>query len=137
MRPMPERAGLRSLLRALGRRAPRTRGTLRIIGLEREIVVSRDGWGIPHVEAATDADAWFGLGFCHGQDRAFQLELLARAGRGTLAEILGAPALGIDRLSRTLGFARMAAVQVDLLDDDVVLQPTLGQRDRGSAVARG
>jgi penicillin amidase len=119
MRPMPERAGLRSLLRALGRRAPRVRGTLRVDGLDREVVVNRDRWGIPHVEAATDADAWFGLGFCHGQDRGFQLELLARAGRGTLAEILGATALSIDRLSRTLGFARVAAAQLRRLDSDV------------------
>ena len=120
MPPMPERAGLRSLLRALGRREPRTRGTLHVTGLDREVVVNRDRWGIPHVEATTDGDAWFGLGFCHGQDRGFQLELLARAGRGTLAEILGSPALPIDRLSRTLGFARVAAAQVGLLDDDVV-----------------
>ena len=120
MRPMPERAGLRSLLRALGRRAPRTRGRLRVGGLQAQVIVSRDRWGIPHVEAATDGDAWFGLGFCHGQDRGFQLELLARAGRGTLAEILGAPALPIDRLSRTLGFARVAAAQVAVLDDDVM-----------------
>ena len=120
MPPMPERAGLRSLLRALGRRAPRARGTLRVEGLDREVVVARDRWGITHVDASSDADAWFGLGFCHGQDRGFQLELLARAGRGTLAEILGGPALPIDRLSRTLGFARLAAAQVRRLDRDVV-----------------
>jgi len=120
MPPMPERAGLRSLLRALGRRAPRTRGTFRVAGLHAEVVVGRDRWGIPHVDAGTDADAWFGLGFCQGQDRGFQLELLARAGRGTLAEILGAPALPVDRLSRTLGFARVAAAQIGELDDDVV-----------------
>ena len=120
MPPMPARPGTRTLLRALGRRLPRTRGELRVAGLHDEVVVRRDRWGIPHVEAADDADAWFALGFCHGQDRAFQLELLARAGRGLLAELLGPAALPIDRLSRTLGFRRLAMAQVSHLDPDVV-----------------
>jgi penicillin amidase len=92
---------------------------LRIDGPSAQISVARDGWGIPHVEAASDADAWFALGFCHVQDRGFQLELLARAGRGTLAEMLGPGALPIDRLSRTLGFRRLALRQVGVLDPDV------------------
>ena len=87
MRPMRPSPGLRVLLRTLGRRRPRTRGTLRVEGLGAQVIVNRDRWGIPHVDAHTAADAWFGLGFCHGQDRAFQLELLARAGRGTIAEM--------------------------------------------------
>ena len=104
---MPARPGTRTLLHALGRRLPRTRGALRVAGLGAEVVVDRDRWGIPHIEAADDADAWFALGFCHGQDRSFQLELIARAGRGRLAELLGPGALPIDRLSRTLGFRRL------------------------------
>jgi penicillin G amidase len=120
MRPMPARPGTRTLLRALGRRLPRTRGEMRVSGLHGEVAIVRDRWGIPHIEAARDADAWFALGFCHGQDRAFQLELLARAGRGLLAELLGAAALPIDRLSRTLGFRRVARAQVAHLDADVL-----------------
>ncbi len=89
-------------------------------GSTSEIVVDRDRWGIPHVEANSDADAWFALGFCHGQDRSFQLELIARAGRGRLAELLGPGALPIDRLSRTLGFHRLALAQVQTLDADVL-----------------
>ena len=120
MPPMPARPGTRTLLRALGRRLPRTRGAMRVSGLVDEVVVDRDRWGIPHIEAADDADAWFALGFCHGQDRSFQLELIARAGRGRLAELLGPGALPIDRLSRTLGFHRVAEDQVRSLDDDVL-----------------
>jgi penicillin G amidase len=119
MRPMPSRPGTRTLLRALGRRLPRTRGILPAAGLGHEVVVDRDRWGIPHVDARDDADAWFALGFCHGQDRSFQLELIARAGRGRLAELLGPGALSLDRLSRTLGFHRLAVAQVQSLDADV------------------
>ena len=119
MPPMPARPGLRSLLRVLGRRLPRTRGEVRVAAIHEPITIARDRWGIPHVQAANDADAWFGLGFCHGQDRGFQLELLARAGRGTVAELLGEAALPIDRLSRTLGFCRLAEAQLPNLDADV------------------
>ena len=120
MPPMAARPGTRTLLRALGRRLPRTRGVVPVRGLRDDVIVSRDRWGIPHIEAGTDADAWFALGYCHAQDRAFQLELIARAGRGLLAELLGAAALPIDRLSRTLGFRRVARAQVERLDPDVL-----------------
>ncbi len=116
---MPQRPGPRTALRALGSRRARTRGTLGVEGIDAQVRIARDRWGIPHIEASTDSDAWFGLGFCHGQDRAFQLEILARAGRGTLAAILGRGAVEIDRLSRTLGFRRLAEAQLSVLDADV------------------
>ena len=119
MPPMPSRPGLRLLLGSLGRRAPRTRGTLAIPGLRDDVTIARDRWGIPHVDAGNDADAWLALGFCHAQDRAFQLELVARAGRGRLAELLGPGALPIDLLSRTLGFHRLAVAQLPVLDADI------------------
>jgi penicillin amidase len=117
---MPERPGLRSLLGILGRRRPKTRGLIRISGIRADVTIGRDRWGIPHIDAQTDADAWFGLGFCHGQDRAFQLELLVRAGRGTLSELVGSSTVPIDRLSRTLGFRRLATAQRPMLDADIV-----------------
>ena len=92
---------------------------LAIPGLRDDVTIARDRWGIPHLEAGHDADAWLALGFCHGQDRAFQLELLARAGRGRLAELLGPAALSIDLLSRTLGFHRLAVAQLPVLDSDI------------------
>jgi penicillin amidase len=116
---MPRRPGRRWLLLALGRRMPRIRGELRVDGLHAAVTIQRDRWGIPYVTASNDADAWFGLGFCHGQDRGFQLELVARAGRGSLSELLGAEALPLDRLSRSLGFARMARAQLAVLDQDI------------------
>ena len=91
---------------------PRQNGTLAVDGTEGELVVHRDRWGIPYIEAGSAHDAWFGLGFCQGQDRSFQLELLLRITRGTLSELVGAEALPLDRLSRRLGFHRSAARQL-------------------------
>ena len=110
---------MRALVRLLGRRLPRTSGTLRVSGVHDALRIRRDGWGIPHIDASSEPDAWFGLGFCHAQDRAFQLETLLRVGRGTLSELVGAGGLAADRMSRRLGFARVAAAQLALIDDDV------------------
>ena len=42
----------------------------------------------------TEPDALAALGFCHAQDRLWQMELLRRIVRGTLAELVGGAALG-------------------------------------------
>src|SRR5215470_2722999 len=102
----------RLLLRlVLGGRFPMTSGELRVPGLAAPLTIRRDKWGIPHIEAESDSDAWFGLGFCHGQDRAFQLESLLRVARGTLSELVGPAGLPVDRMSRRVGLARAALRQ--------------------------
>jgi penicillin amidase len=93
----------------LGRRLPRTKGRLAVPGLAAPLRIARDAWGVPSIQAETEEDAWFGLGFCQGQDRAFQLELLLRTVRGTLAELFGVEALPIDRLVRRIGFREAGA----------------------------
>jgi penicillin G amidase len=106
-------------LRLLGRRQPRLRGRLRVPGLRSTLSIRRDRWGIPHVDAETDVDAWYGLGFCHAQDRAFQLEANLRAARGTLSAVFGPATLGFDRLARRLGFGRVAERQLPQLDPEI------------------
>jgi penicillin amidase len=103
----------------LGRRLPLRQGTLRVPGLHAPLRIHRDRWGIPHIEASHDLDGYFGIGFCHGQDRAFQLEILLRASRGTVSELVGAAALPIDRLSRRIGFHRASHAQWPVLSAPV------------------
>jgi len=104
---------------ALGKRLATTDGEIIVDGISRQVRVGRDRFGVTYIDADNDADAWFGLGFCHGQDRAFQMEGLLRATRGTLAELVGADALPIDVLSRRIGFNRSAVEQVASLDEDI------------------
>src|SRR5262245_22788436 len=104
----------------LGRRLPRTNGTLAVPGLRGRVTIARDRWGIPHVEAENDHDAWFALGFCQAQDRAFQLESILRVTRGTLAEMVGVRGLLADRLTRRIGFVRSAQRQIPVLDRAVI-----------------
>jgi penicillin G amidase len=103
----------------LGRRLPITSGELSLPGLRRPVRVDHDQWGIPSITAENDSDAWLALGFCQGQDRAFQLEGMLRVVRGTLAELVGPDGLPVDRLSRRLGMLRSAREQVAALDPDV------------------
>ena len=100
----------------LGRRSPITSGILEVPGVHRTVLIHRDEYGIPHIEAEGDDDAWYGVGFCQGQDRAFSLELLLRLARGTLSELVGAEGLPLDRLSRRIGFARSGRAQLDAID---------------------
>jgi penicillin G amidase len=87
---------------------PKTSGRLRLRGLEAPVDVLRDRFGVPHVTARGAADLCFALGFCHGQDRLWQLEFFRRATAGRLAEFAGPEALDVDRLMRTIGMRRVA-----------------------------
>jgi penicillin amidase len=110
----------RLLLRSLlGRRLPTTQATLRVPDLQSNLHIHRDRWGIPYIEADNELDASFGVGFCHGQDRTFQLEILLRVGRGTLSELVGRDAVPIDRLSRRIGFHRSARQQWPIVEAEV------------------
>ncbi len=105
----------------LGRRLPQTKGKLTLSGLHSSVQIHRDQWGVPYVQAQNDHDAWFGLGFCHGQDRAFQLDVLTRVAQGRLAEMIGEEALPVDRLTRRVGFHRASEEQVAHLSPEISL----------------
>ena len=104
---------------ALGRRLPMVSGEIDAPGAKSEVTIRRDGYGIPYIEAGSDEDAWYGVGFCQGQDRAFQLEMLLRIARGTVSEVAGTAGLGMDRLARRIGFAHGAKRQAEVLDPEI------------------
>lgn len=105
----------------LGERLPTTSGSMRVDALDAPVTIRRDHYGVPHIDARTDADAWYALGFCQGQDRAFQIEILRRIVHGTLAELVGAEGVPLDRLSRRIGFRRSAQEQYAVLEEDIRL----------------
>src|SRR5215470_5640860 len=95
-------------LHYLRRSLPQTDGTIAVHGLSAPIDIIRDADAIPHIFAANKADALFGLGYVHAQDRLWQMELQRRIGHGRLSEVLGAAAVPQDRFLRTVGFGRAA-----------------------------
>jgi penicillin amidase len=81
---------------------------VQVPGLERTTKVLRDTFGVPHVFAKSEHDAYFLVGYLHAQDRFFQMDSTRRQASGTLAELLGPGALGSDVQLRTLGLRRAA-----------------------------
>ena len=84
---------------------PEYSGTRTVPGLINEVEIVRDSYGMAHIYAANDRDAYFAMGFCQAQDRLFQMDLARRAGHGRLSEILGEELVKVDKLFRTLGAA--------------------------------
>jgi penicillin amidase len=101
------------------RRLPQLDGRVYLSSLRRPVSIGRDEWGIPHIQATDRHDLFVAQGFVHAQDRLWQLELNRRAARGELSELFGLRTLNLDRLSRTLGFGRLAAHTWELMDDRV------------------
>lgn len=94
---------------------PQTSGQVQLAGLTAPVTIVRDAYGIPHISARSEADAWFALGFVHAQDRLFQMEITRRAGEGRLSELLGPPGLRSDRFMRIIGVARGAEASLAAL----------------------
>jgi penicillin G amidase len=99
---------------------PKQKGTIELAGLEGPVRVRRDRWGVPHIEAASAADLWFAEGFCHGQDRLWQMDFYRRALSGRVSEFAGEEGLPVDRLMRTLGMARTAEREAATLDPELL-----------------
>jgi len=100
----------------LRRSLPQTSGRLRVPGLTAPITITRDANAIPHISAQSEADALFGLGYVHAQDRLWQMEYQRRVGHGRLSEVLGPGGLEADRFLRTLGTGRAAQSAYERLD---------------------
>lgn len=113
-------AAIGTLWHRLARRPlPQTKGTIELAGLEGPVRVRRDRWGVPHVEAEHAADLWFAEGFCHGQDRLWQMDFYRRVVSGRLSEMAGEEGLPIDRLMRTLGIHRTAEREAEALGPEL------------------
>lgn len=82
--------------------------TITLAGLRAPVRVRRDERGIPHIEAANEADLYFAQGYATASDRLWQMDLLRRTARGELAEIFGSTVLEEDKRHRVLGFAALA-----------------------------
>ena len=93
--------------------APVYSGELKVSGLQEQVNVHFDQYGIPHIYANNEQDLYTALGYIHAQDRMFQMELLRRVGGGRLAEILGPDLLEVDKFFRTLGVSEAADRSVE------------------------
>lgn len=97
---------------------PDLTSTIRLPGLEHPVEVVRDGWGIPHIRAATVHDAFFAQGFVTAQDRLWHMDYDRHRALGRWSEFAGRAGLVEDRLMRTFGVERAAKGDLAVSSDD-------------------
>ena len=88
--------------------SPQYDGEVKLAGMKEEVAIHFDEFGVPHIYAQNEEDAYHALGYIHAQERLFQLEMMRRVGSGTLAELLGPDVVEIDQFFHTLGIPKHA-----------------------------
>jgi penicillin amidase len=96
---------------------PQLDGRIQVSGLSGGVTVTRDGHGVPTIEAATLDDLFFAQGYVTAQDRLWQMDVMRRFGSGELSEILGEDTLKLDREQRILGLRAAAKKSLALADE--------------------
>lgn len=82
--------------------------TLHFAGLQKPVTIIFEANGTPHIQAATDNDLFWTIGYLQARFRLTQMDLMRRQGEGKLSEILGADALSSDQFQVMLGLDRAA-----------------------------
>ncbi|MCX8051586.1 MAG: penicillin acylase family protein [Chlorobi bacterium] len=72
------------------------------------VEIYRNDFGIAHIVARNDEDAFVALGYLHASDRLWQMELYRRIALGRLAEIFGDDFVRTDVFFRTLSLGEVA-----------------------------
>ena len=80
--------------------------------------IERDSIGVAKITASSHSDAVFALGYAHGQDRLFQMDLLRRSAAGELSEIVGNIAINTDKKARFHQFRQRAEKAVKNLPEE-------------------
>jgi len=94
---------------------PMVSGTEKLKGLNEEVEILWDKWGIPHIYAKSQNDAYFGQGYVHACHRLWQLEFFRRVASGTLSELVGKATLDRDKHYRIIGLHRIAKRNAEIL----------------------
>jgi acyl-homoserine lactone acylase PvdQ len=76
------------------------------------VTIARDAMGVAHVTGESAEGTMFGAGYAAAEDRLFQIEFLRRRANGSLAELLGPSAVGLDRDARTKGYTDVELQQM-------------------------
>lgn len=82
---------------------PDYKGKKELESLSAETNVHYDTYGIPHIYAKNEEDAFRTLGYVHAQDRLWQMELLRRVAKGGLSEVFGKDLVSTDKFFLSLG----------------------------------
>ncbi|HJU26287.1 MAG TPA: penicillin acylase family protein, partial [Rhodanobacteraceae bacterium] len=101
--------------RLLAGSRPQASGTVRVQGLSAPVTIARDADGVPTITARSRGDLAWALGFVHGQERFFQMDLQRRDAAGELSALVGKAALKVDEDHRRHRFRALAARELESL----------------------
>jgi penicillin amidase len=92
-------------------------GIANVAELDQPVKVNYDQLGVPYIQGKSDRDVLIAQGYVTASERMFEMDMLRRAALGKLSEVYGSSCLVHDRLSHTLGFARLAHLQYESVSD--------------------
>jgi penicillin amidase len=98
---------------------PQHNGELSVAGLNEQVEILRDSFGVPHIYASNLYDLYFAQGFTHAQDRWWQMEFWRHTGAGRIQELTGQndSLMGTDVFIQTVGWYRAAERDAQALDE--------------------
>lgn len=77
-------------------------GVVSIGGDHGEIIIRRDSFGVPFIEARNESDLFLASGYVAAEDRLWQMVMMSMLAQGRLSEIAGKGTLDMDVFMRTL-----------------------------------
>lgn len=86
----------------------------------KNVAITLDSYGVPHITAPSLDACFFGAGYMHAYHRLVQLDVTRRLGRGELAGWAGEERLESDRLMRRLRLGAVADASLELLKPDEI-----------------
>ena len=103
---------------------PDTTSTLRLDGLMESVEIVRDRFGVPHIRARNEHDAFFAQGFATAQDRLWHMDYDRQRALGRWASWVGPSGLIEDRLMRTMGLEAAALADLSVSSEDATAMIT-------------
>ena len=95
---------------------PSLKGSVQLRGLQGTVKVFRDRYGIPHMKAESELDAFFAQGFVTAQDRLWHMEYDRRRGSGRWAEAVGESGVAQDKMMRRFRLEASAKADYQVMD---------------------
>ena len=83
-------------------------GQVDVDAIKKPVRIERDKNGLPKIHASSREDSAFAMGFLHGQERFFQMDLLRRSASGRLSALLGQQGVEADKLALLFSFVDLA-----------------------------
>lgn len=83
--------------------------------LSDDVTLNRDNYGVPYIDASSERDAYFAMGYAHAQDRLWQLTVQQLIIQGRFSEFFGEDALDMDIFARFLNLEQLGAELIQQL----------------------